>query len=157
MPRATYQLMAQPEVKGQTLSTCLIPPQGQSAPWGMWKGEFWGKLMISACRVAEYAHDESLKQFLHAEALRLVALQRPDGYLGTYVNPDYVLPLGYDASSYTTTTKKAPWCWNLWCRKYTMWGLLANWQRVPNKINPRQNTPRHLLIKLTKIKHKEQY
>ena len=29
-------------------------------------------------------------------------------------------------------------------------------QRVPNKINPRQNTTRHILIKLTKIKHKEQ-
>ena len=29
-------------------------------------------------------------------------------------------------------------------------------QRVPNMINPRQNTPRHILIKLTKIKHKEQ-
>ena len=28
-------------------------------------------------------------------------------------------------------------------------------QRVPNSINPRQNTPRHILIKLTKIKHKE--
>ena len=29
-------------------------------------------------------------------------------------------------------------------------------QRIPNRINPRQNTPRHILIKLTKIKHKEQ-
>ena len=29
-------------------------------------------------------------------------------------------------------------------------------QRVPNRINPRLNTPRHILIKLTKIKHKEQ-
>ena len=29
-------------------------------------------------------------------------------------------------------------------------------QRVPNRINSRQNTPRHILIKLTKIKHKEQ-
>ena len=29
-------------------------------------------------------------------------------------------------------------------------------QRVPNRINPRWNTPRHILIKLTKIKHKEQ-
>ena len=28
-------------------------------------------------------------------------------------------------------------------------------QRVPNRINPKQNTPRHILIKLTKIKHKE--
>ena len=29
-------------------------------------------------------------------------------------------------------------------------------QRVPNRINPRRNMPRHILIKLTKIKHKEQ-
>ena len=29
-------------------------------------------------------------------------------------------------------------------------------QRVPNKIDPKRNTPRHILIKLTKIKHKEQ-
>ena len=29
-------------------------------------------------------------------------------------------------------------------------------QRVPNRINPMQNTPRHILVKLTKIKHKEQ-
>ena len=29
-------------------------------------------------------------------------------------------------------------------------------KRVPNRTNPRKNTPRHELIKLTKIKHKEQ-
>ena len=29
-------------------------------------------------------------------------------------------------------------------------------QKVPNRINPRQNTPRHILNKLTKSKHKEQ-
>ena len=29
-------------------------------------------------------------------------------------------------------------------------------QRVPNRINPKQNTPRHILIKIMKIKHKEQ-
>ena len=29
-------------------------------------------------------------------------------------------------------------------------------QRVPNRINPRQNTPWHILIKLSKIKHKQQ-
>jgi len=28
-------------------------------------------------------------------------------------------------------------------------------QRVPNRINPRKNTPRHILIKLTKIKHEQ--
>ena len=29
-------------------------------------------------------------------------------------------------------------------------------QRDQNRINPRRNTPRHILIKLTKIKHKKQ-
>ena len=29
-------------------------------------------------------------------------------------------------------------------------------QRVQNRINPKRNTPRHILIKLTKIKYKEQ-
>ena len=29
-------------------------------------------------------------------------------------------------------------------------------QRVQNRVSQRQNTPRHILIKLTKIKHKEQ-
>ena len=28
-------------------------------------------------------------------------------------------------------------------------------QRVPYRINPRRNTPRHILNKLTKTKHKE--
>ena len=28
-------------------------------------------------------------------------------------------------------------------------------QRIPYKINPRKNMPRHILIKITKIKHKE--
>ena len=28
-------------------------------------------------------------------------------------------------------------------------------QRVPYTINPRRNIPRHILIKLTKIRHKE--
>ena len=28
-------------------------------------------------------------------------------------------------------------------------------QRIPYRISPRRNSPRHVLIKLTKIKHKE--
>ena len=29
-------------------------------------------------------------------------------------------------------------------------------QRIPNSINPKWNTPRHILVKVAKIKHKEQ-
>ena len=34
--------------------------------------------------------------------------------------------------------------------------IVTQVQRVPNRINPRQNTPRYILIKLTNMKHKEQ-
>ena len=33
---------------------------------------------------------------------------------------------------------------------------LQETQRVPNRINPRRNTPRHILIKLMKIKDRDQ-
>lgn len=96
-------------------------------PSGMWKGEFWGKLMLSACRVAEYAHDAELKRFLHEEALRLLAYQRKDGYLGTYVDERFVSP----RPKAETDRMGLAWSsmnWNLWCRKYTLWGLLACWR-----------------------------
>ena len=32
---------------------------------------------------------------------------------------------------------------------------VQNVQRVPKKLDPRRNTPRHIIIKLPKIKHKE--
>ena len=93
------------------------------APVGMWKGEFWGKLMISSARVAQYQDDPAFTAFLRDEAHRLMKFQKPDGYLGTYVDPEFVIP--HDPA----LAKKAlgwpcDWCWNLWCRKYTMWGLL---------------------------------
>ena len=91
---------------------------------GMWKGEFWGKLMISASRVAAHTKDARLKAFLHEEGLRLVAFQRPDGYLGTYVNPDYIEPLSPEEMKRRLGFSSG-WNWNLWCRKYTLWGLLS--------------------------------
>ena len=68
------------------------------SPLGMWKGEFWGKLMISAARVAEYKDDEVFRSFLRDEAHRLISYQRPDGYLGTYVNPEFVSPVKPEGS-----------------------------------------------------------
>ena len=39
--------------------------------------------------------------------------------------------------------------------KKEMVNQVQEFQRVPYSINPRRNTPRHILIKLTKTKHKE--
>ena len=93
------------------------------APVGMWKGEFWGKLMISSARVAQYQDDPEFRSFLRDEAHRLMKFQKPDGYLGTYVNPEFVCPGDIEAAK-KTMGWACDWCWNLWCRKYTMWGLL---------------------------------
>ena len=93
------------------------------APVGMWKGEFWGKLMISSARVAQYQDDPAFTAFLRDEAHRLMMFQKPDGYLGTYVNPEFVIP-GDPEAARKTMGWACDWCWNLWCRKYTMWGLL---------------------------------
>ncbi len=93
------------------------------APVGMWKGEFWGKLMISSARVAQYQDDPAFTAFLRDEAHRLMKYQKPDGYLGTYVNPEFVCPGDIEAAK-KTMGWACDWCWNLWCRKYTMWGLL---------------------------------
>ena len=63
----------------------------------MWSGEFWGKLAIGACRVYEYTKDESLKNFVHESAKRVLSYARPDEdfrvkrWLGDYT-PALTLP-----------------------------------------------------------------
>ena len=99
---------------------------------GMWKGEFWGKLMISASRAAEYMHDENLKEFLHQQALTLITYQHEDGYLGTYVDKEYVVPLPIEEQR-KRIGWPCPWNWNLWCRKYTLWGLLSAYRLTGDK------------------------
>lgn len=92
-------------------------------PVGMWRGEFWGKWVISACRVCQYEKDESLKEFLRQAALRLIATADPNGYIGTYRDPLYCFPLDRKIGEQTVGWP-CDWNWNIWCRKYTLWGLL---------------------------------
>ena len=89
---------------------------------GMWKGEFWGKTMLGFARVADYTQDPALIRFIRESCHRLMALQEPDGYLGTYRRKDFVKvtdlegvrkSLGWDCD----------WNWNIWCRTFTVWGL----------------------------------
>ena len=89
---------------------------------GMWRSEFWGKLVISAARVARVKNDSALKAALAASAYRLLAYQEGDGYLSTYrdrknifgghrEDPAYPL-VGWDSN------------WNVWGQKYTLWALI---------------------------------
>ena len=57
-------------------------------PWnGGWRGEFWGKTMLSAVRVAEYLGSAALKADLVRECRRLMATVDADGYIGSYADP----------------------------------------------------------------------
>ena len=102
--------------KNQVFKECedaFIRCTDGDTPNCLWQGEFWGKWVISAARVSRYYNDEALKDFLHGAALRLIKNQRESGYIGTYKNSEQFMVLeGWS------------WNWNIWCRKYTLWGLL---------------------------------
>ena len=94
---------------------------------GIWQGEFWGKWVISGARVSRYYGDEELKDFLHQAGKTMLSFQREDGYIGTYKNS-----LNVFAPDPEVTKKvmgwPCNWNWNIWCRKYTLWGLIEIYQ-----------------------------
>jgi hypothetical protein len=76
-----------------------------------WIGEHIGKYLDAAANTWRFTHDPRLKVQMDRMALALIACQKDDGYLGTYV----------DAQRWTS--------WDVWVHKYDLIGLLA-WYRV---------------------------
>ncbi len=131
LQRVIYQRMtsdaAQNEVFAEAENAFVTQVDDENAPIGIWQGEFWGKLMVSACRGAKYTGDEKLKEFLRKSVYKIMACQREDGYIGTYKNDKQVFVadleegrriMGWDCT----------WTWNIWCRKYTLWGMLEAYE-----------------------------
>ena len=58
--------------------------------YGMWRSEFWGKLMLSAARVCRMQRDEQLKQDIRASVYKVLQYQDADGYLSTYKEKDCI-------------------------------------------------------------------
>lgn len=108
---------------------------------GIWQGEYWGKWVISACEVYKYTQDKELKEFLIKAAYKLMSFAREDGYIGTYKNSLSVFAptreQAIEASGVGTM-----WNWNVWCRKYTLWGLLEVYE-ITNDRNILQAASRH--------------
>ena len=90
---------------------------------GIWQGEYWGKWVISAARAARYQHNEELKSFVRSAAWELISLRNPDGSISTYRDPAFFFAAPPDE---VVKVIGAPcdWNWNIWCRKYTLWGLI---------------------------------
>ncbi|MCL2641335.1 MAG: glycoside hydrolase family 127 protein, partial [Phycisphaerales bacterium] len=78
---------------------------------GKWQGEFWGKYILSVIAACRYYNSEELKRRVSEAVKGLLSTQDENGYIGTYTNSKYF--------KYT---------WNIWCRKYTLWGLLEAWE-----------------------------
>lgn len=99
---------------------------------GWWRGEFWGKLMLGTARVADYLQDESLLRFVREESRRMVDLADEDGYLGSYGDKENVCISPADSPA---VRKSYGWNsnWNIWNRKYVMWGLLAAYRSTGDR------------------------
>ncbi len=101
----------------------IINPVDDATVVGFWSGEFWGKLSLSACRVYEYTKDEELKKFLHESAHRIIDSAREDGYIGSYKDSANVIATTPE-EALKATGQPWPYNWNIWCRKYILWGLI---------------------------------
>ncbi len=90
---------------------------------GYWQGEFWGKWVISAARVCRHTGDRELAEFLRQGCYALMSYQREDGYIGTY--KDSLNMFACDRQEAKKVVGwECNWNWNVWCRKYTLWGLM---------------------------------
>ncbi len=99
---------------------------------GLWRGEFWGKLMLGTARVADYLQDPALTQFVVAECHRLMQYQDADGYLGSYADKENVwIP----ADAKPAMSKVYGWntVWNIWNRKYAIWAMLMAYKTTGDK------------------------
>ena len=79
-----------------------------------WIGEHIGKYLEAAANTWEITKDARLKTQMDRMFRRLIATQKPDGYLGTY------LPENYWTS------------WDVWSHKYDLYGLLAYYRVTGN-------------------------
>lgn len=114
---------AKREIFGEAESAFENPQDDAKKVVGLWQGEFWGKLAISGSRVAQYSKSADLAKFLESSADRLITHQQPDGYLGTYKDKMFLRVNDLEAAK-KVMKWSCNWCWNIWCRKYTLWGLL---------------------------------
>ena len=113
---------AKNEIYAETEEAFRLREDDSMGP-GFWRGEFWGKWVISSCRIARYENDAVLKEFLHQAALNLIATADENGYIGTYKDPDFVVAFPVEQGK-AIFGWNCTYNWSVWCRKYTLWGLL---------------------------------
>ncbi len=85
-----------------------------------WIGEHIAKFIDAATSAWAYSGDERLKQKLDSAVRDLLATQLPDGYLGTYLEPDRFKDFG--AAAWEPSAELP--LWDVWAHKYNLIALL---------------------------------
>jgi len=83
--------------------------------YGMWRSEFWGKLMLSAARVCRMQRDEQLQKDIRASVYRVLQYQDGDGYLSTYREKDCIFRVD-PAEAEKQVGNGLYYNWNIWAR-----------------------------------------
>ena len=99
----------------------------ESAPVGWWRGEFWGKWMISAVRACKYEYNEKLATIIRNSLGKIMATADEFGYIGTYKDRKLVLPCPKELGA-KIIGFRCDFCWNIWCQKYTLWALIEAYE-----------------------------
>ena len=96
---------------------------------GHWRCEYWGKWFTSAAWAYSYNPTPAHRAVLDLGLKELLATQTPDGYIGTYKADSH---LGI---------------WDVWGRKYTLLGLIADYDLTGNAaaIDAARRVADHLL------------
>ena len=100
----------------------------------IWQAEHIGKWLESACNQMAYTHDAKLRALVDKTVVRLIQLQQPDGWLGSYA-PEYRFHK-YDWKA-NVEKKYEPFYngpfYDIWCHYLTMGGLMRYYDITGSK------------------------
>lgn len=100
----------------------------------IWQAEHMGKWLETACNTMAYNHDPKLRHLVDETVDRLIQLQQPDGWLGSYA-PEYRFQ-NYDWNA-NVDKKYVPFYngpfYDIWCHYLTMLGLMRYYEITGNQ------------------------
>jgi len=113
-----------------------------------WQGEHLGKWLHAATLAYRATGDEKIKHAMESMVERLLAVQEPNGYLGTYAdentfvaNPESVDPNTLAEDTYSEEEmaafrekwRKVSGGWDTWTHRYNLYGLLVYESEFPDE------------------------